>query len=309
MRYLVQIEGKLRAESFVAFLLTQSIATHIEEVSNKNDAWDVWIREEDSLDTARSELQKFTANPEDPKYAAALPEARQIVKQQREAVRAATKNVRQVSYKRPVAMPGGKIPPITLCLLVVCIAVSLLTKFTDVRNDSFAMSMLDRLSFVSMGAFAESEGDPGASLKRGEIWRVITPIFVHGSPIHLAMNMMGLVFLGRLAERLVGTPRYALMVLILGALPIMLACLMPMEWDGSPRTFGISGLVYGLAAFLWLLSSNRPELGFQIPNSFIVLMLVVIALGFLNVIGGLSNWGHLGGFVAGLGLAAMNPVR
>lgn len=309
MRYLAQIEGKPRAEAFVAFLLTQAIPTQLEEVANKDDSWDVWIRDEDSLEKARSELQNFVVNPDDPKYAAAVPEARQIARQQREAIRAATKNIRQVNYKRPTAMPGGRIPPITLGLLVVCVIISLLTNFAEARNDQFARLMLDRLSFVSPTAFVESQGDPGASLKRGEIWRAITPIFVHGSPLHLAMNMMGLVVLGRLAERLVGTPRYALMVLILGALPMMLACLMPMEWDGSPRTYGISGLVYGLAAFLWLLSSNRPELGFQIPNSFIVLMLVVIALGFMNVIGGLSNWGHLGGFVTGLALAAMNPVR
>ncbi len=41
------------------------------------------------------------------------------------------------------------------------------------------------------------------------------------------MNMLALVALGRVAERLVGTPKYALMILILGVLPMLLACLIP----------------------------------------------------------------------------------
>ncbi len=87
---------------------------------------------------------------------------------------------------------------------------------------------------------------------------MLTPIFLHGSPFHLFMNMLALIAFGRITERLIGTPRYALMILILGVLPITLACMMPPNLDGSPFTVGISGVVYGLVAYLWLLSSQPP---------------------------------------------------
>ena len=310
MRYLAQIEGKQRAEAFVAYLLTQSVSTHIEGVAGNEQLWDVWIRDEDSLPKARAELEQFKANPQDPKYSAAVPEARQIIKQKQEASKAATKNIRPVNYRGATSMTSGRIPPLTMTLLIISVVVSLLTNFmSPPATFKLGQAMVEQLSFVSPRLYEASGGDPAASLKRGEVWRAITPVFLHGSPIHLAMNMFVLVMLGRVTERLVGTPRYALMMLILAALPMLLACLMPPQFDGSPFTVGISGVVYGLAAYLWIIGMQRPELGFRIPNSMIALLLIVVVLGFTGLIGHLSNWGHLGGFVVGLVLAQFSTRK
>jgi GlpG protein len=307
MRYLAQIEGKQRAEAFVAYLLTQSISTHIEGAAGSDQLWDVWIRDEDALGRAQAELEQFKANPSDAKYAAAVTEARQIIKQKQDAAKVAAKNLRPVAYRGPNTLSGGRLPPLTLTLLIICIAVSLLTNFMEPsRGYKLGHTMIEQLSFVSTRDFQESGNDPAASLKRGEIWRAVTPVFMHGSPIHLAMNMLALVMLGRITERLVGTPRYALMILLLAALPMLLACLMPPQFDGSPFTIGISGVDYGLVAFLWIVSMQRPELGFRIPGSMIALLLGIIVLGFAGLINGLSNWGHLGGFVVGLALALVS---
>ena len=309
MRYLAQIEGKQRAEAFVAYLLTQSIATHIEGVAGNEQLWEVWIRDEDAIARAQAELEQFNTNPKDAKYSAAVTEARQIIKQKQEAAKAAAKNIKQVNYRSPNALTGGRIPPLTMTLLAISIVVSLLTNFMRPAKDyKLGHTMIDKLSFVSPLAYENSGHDPAASLRRGEVWRAVTPVFLHGSPIHLAMNMFVLVMLGRITERLVGTPRYALMILLLAALPMLLACLMPRSLDGSPFTVGISGVVYGLAAYLWIVSMQRPELGFRIPTSMIALLLIVIALGFSGMIPQLSNWGHLGGFVVGLALAMVSTA-
>lgn len=306
MRYLAQIEGKQRAEAFVAYLLTQAVSTHIESVADNDQLWEVWIRDEDALEKARAELDQFNANSKDPKYAAAVSEARQIIKQKQEASKAASKNIRPVRYRGTASLTGGRIPPLTMTLLIVCIAVSLLTNFMRPSEGyKLGRTMVEQLSFVSPRAYEESGHDPAASLKRGEIWRAVTPVFLHGSPVHLAMNMLALVMLGRITERLLGTPRYAMMVLLLASLPMLLACLMPPNLDGSPFTVGISGVVYGLVAYLWIVSMQRPELGFRIPGSMIALLLIVVALGFGGLITGLSNWGHLGGFVVGLALSQL----
>lgn len=313
MRYLAQIEGKQRAEAFVAYLLTQSIATHIEGVPDNQQLWEIWIRDEDALGQARAELEHFLANPADPKYEAALPQARQIIKQKQEAVRAAAKNVRPVNYRGPAGignLTSGRIPPLTLTLLLISVAVSLTTNFMRPRpSNKIGHMMIEQLSFVSRSDYVKSGHNPAASLKRGQIWRAVTPVFLHGFPLHLVMNMIGLVMLGRITERLVGTPRYALMFLLLAALPMLLACLMPPSLDGSPNTVGISGVVYGLAAYLWIVSMNRPELGFRIPGGFIAFLLIFIVLGFLGILPGISNWGHLGGFVVGLALAQVDLIR
>ena len=311
MRYLAQIEGKQRAEAFVAYLLTQTIATHIEGVAGNEQLWEVWIRDEDSIARAQAELEQFNANPKDAKYSAAVTEARQIIKQKQEAAKAAAKNIKQVNYRSPNSLTGGRIPPLTMTLLAISIVVSLMTNFMRPAKDyKLGHTMIDKLSFVSPLAYEKSGHDPAASLRRGEVWRAVTPVFLHGSPVHLAMNMFVLVMLGRITERLVGTPRYALMILLLAALPMLLACLMPPSLDGTPFTVGISGVVYGLAAYLWIVSMQRPELGFRIPTSMIALLLIVVAVGFSGMLPQLrlSNWGHLGGFVVGLALAMVSTA-
>lgn len=308
MRYLAEVEGKQRAESFVAWLITKSIDTHIEPAPKNPQRWEVWIRDEDKLTDARAELAAFEANSDDPKYNAAVDAARKIIKEKQAATQTAAKNVRPVSYRGAGATQAisGPLPPLTLTLIISCIVISLLSNFNNPRENSrLSEQITDKLSFVSPAAYVLSGKDPAASIKRGEVWRIITPIFLHGSPIHLFMNMLALITIGRMAERLVGTPRFALMVMILGIVPMVLACMMPMNLDGSPFTVGISGVVYGLVAYLWLLSSQRPDLGFRIPDGFVVFLLIIIVLGFAGVLQGISNWGHLGGFVVGLGLALM----
>ena len=306
MRYLAEVEGKQRAESLVAWMITKSIETHIEAAPKNPQRWEVWIRDEDKLSQAKAELAEFQANPDDPKYAAAIDAARQLIKEKQAATQTAVKNVRPVVFRGPSnnQLTGGPLPPLTLTLVISCIVISLLSNFTKPHDDSrLGQQIVDKMFFVSPLAYHASGNDPAASIKRGEVWRTITPIFLHGDPLHLFMNMLALIAFGRLTERLVGTPRFALMILILGILPIALACLMPRNLDGSPFTVGISGVVYGLVAYLWLLTSQRTDLGFRIPDGLVIFLLMFVVLGFAGVFRDISNWGHLGGFVVGLLLA------
>jgi GlpG protein len=308
MRYLAEVEGKQRAESFVAWLITKNIETHIEAAPKNPEKWEIWIRDEDKLAEARQELNVFQSNPDAPEYLSAVELARQIIKEKQATVQAATKNVRPVTYRgaSPTQMVKGPLPPLTLTLVISCIAISLLSNFTKPNtNSQLGLQIVDKMFFVSPIAYRESGNDAAASLKRGEVWRAVTPIFLHADPIHLFMNMLGLIAFGRVTERLVGTPRFALMVLILAVLPMLLACLMPRNLDGSPFTVGISGVLYGLVGYLWLLTSQRPQLGFRVPDGVVGFLLLVIVLGFAGIIRDISNWGHLGGFVVGLLLALM----
>lgn len=308
MRYLAEVEGKQRAESFVAWLITKSIDTHIEPAPKNPQVWEIWIRDEDKLAEAKAEFAQFQTNADDAKYSAAIDTARQIIKEKQVAIQTAAKNVRPVAYRgnSPTQMIAGPLPPLTLTLVISCIIISLLSNFTKPSDGSkIGRQIVDKMYFVEPIAYQISGNDPAASIKRGEVWRIITPIFLHGNPIHLFMNMLALIAFGRIAERLIGTPRYALLVLILGILPISLACMMPLKLDGSPFTVGISGVVYGLVAYLWLVSSQRPDLGFRIPDGLVIFLLIFIVLGFAGVFRDISNWGHLGGFVVGLGLGLM----
>ena len=310
MRSLGQIDGRKPTERFVAYLLTLKIKTHIEGIDGQADRWEVWVRNEDQMSVARKELDAFLANPIDPRYDAAMKEATRLLDEEQRAKQAAARNIRRVEMSRPNRLVGGRVPPLTLTLAILAAVVSLVSGFMQPReNNKWGQTVINELSFVEPSALKSSNGDPAASLKRGELWRIITPIFMHGSMLHLAMNLMLLVSLGRLTERIQGTPKFALFVLMLAVFPNLLQGLSPEWMRGSPNFVGISGVVYGLFGYIWIRSTLHPEMGVVIPMPMVVIFVGMIvfglAVGISEAIPGwrLADLCHLGGLLVGIAVA------
>lgn len=322
MRSLTTIEGKSDAESFVAYLLTLGISTHVEPVSTASnpdanastpDSWEVWIKNEDRLDQAKQELAAFQSNPNDPKYATALRQANQILKEQREEARLRQRNIQtpRLDSSRS-AMFSGKIPPLTQCLIILCCVLSFLTAFSKPAPENrLGNSIVKQLQFVDMNLYAKSK-DPAASIKKGELWRILTPAFLHGDPLHLLMNMLALASLGRLVERMIGTPRYAILLVLLALgshLPqgLFEENLFGIKGlSGSPNFVGISGVVMGLFGYLAVKTQLRPDLGFTLSMQSYLMVGILLIMGFAGEMFGnvgnlhMANFAHLGGLVAGV---------
>lgn len=302
MRFLGEIEGQKSAEQFVAYLLTQNTDTHIELAREGSDTWEVWVRDEDRMDAALSELNEFQASPNDPKYEAAVATARGMLEKKEQARLAAAKNVKKVSSSRgrPNFMGGGSLPPLTLTIFIICIALGLLTNFGASRS-KFGRSISNELKFVAFEDYVQSNEDPAASLKKGELWRAITPIFLHGGIIHLAMNMFMLASFGRMVERWIGTPSFAVLVLACAILPNIFQGLSPEWMHGGPNFVGFSGVLYGLFGYVWIRTSINPSHGIEIPFPMIAILVGLIVIGLSGLV---PNWSladlcHLGGLLVG----------
>ncbi len=312
MRCLGQINGRSSAESFVAYLLTQDITTQIEAVGEPaaqegSDTWEIWVRDEDQMESARAELIQFVDNPRDSKYSAALSQAKSILAERQKKKQQAARNLRRVDMRGSARLGGGgSIPPLTLTLLILSIGISLMSSFNRPKpSNDWGRSIVEKLSFVSPMDYLQSEGDPAASLKKGELWRMITPIFLHMNMFHLAMNMFVLVSFGRMVERWVGTPRYALFVLLLAVGPNLLQGLAPAWMHGNPLFGGMSGVLYGLFGYVWIRTSIDPTLGVSIPFFMVVIFVGLIVVGLSGIV---PNWQyadlcHLGGLLLGCGVA------
>lgn len=131
----------------------------------------------------------------------------------------------------------------------------------------------------------------GPEVADGELWRVITSGFLHGSLLHIGFNMYALWIFGPTLERAVGTVRFALMYLA-GLLGGSVAVLL---FDFDQATLGASGAVLGLAgalsALLWVRGINI------FRTSLAGILVLNLALPLL--VGGISFWGHFGGIAAG----------
>lgn len=301
MRILTEINGLDSAEKFVAHLLTLDVDTQIERRDGDGDVWEIWVRDEDKLHVAKKELEAFQADPLNAKYAEALPAAQKILAARAEKREAAAKNIKRISKSNsPASFTRGRIPPLTLTLLIICLVLGVFTEFGSPRNTT-GKWIMNQLAFAVPGDIIQSGGDPAASIKKGEIWRVVTPIVLHGSIIHLAMNLYFFTSLGRIIERWIGTPKFAILILTLAVLPNLLQGLSPEWMHGNPRFVGISGVVYGFLGYVWVRSTINPLHGIQIPFPIILVLLLVIMIGLSGIV---QNWYladlcHLGGLVVG----------
>ncbi|MFK7737237.1 MAG: rhomboid family intramembrane serine protease [Pirellulaceae bacterium] len=302
MRFLAEIEGQRNAELFVAHLLTEECDTHIELAREGSDLWEIWVRDEDKLDFARDELSEFLTNTGAAKYEAAMLAARKILQEKERRQQEVIKNTRKSTPSKTSLGRGGKIPPLTLALLVTCIVLGFVTGFGS-PNSSLGVNVMNGLSFVTPQDYDESAEDPAASIKQGEIWRILTPAVLHGDIIHLAMNMFMFVSFGRIVERWIGTPKFAVLVFALMVLPNLFQGLSPDWMRGSPFFVGLSGVVYGLIGFVWIRSTINPSHGISIPFPMVVLLVGVIVIGMARIIPGwnLADLCHLGGLLVGCG--------
>ncbi len=129
----------------------------------------------------------------------------------------------------------------------------------------------------------------------GEWYRIITGAFLHGSILHIVLNMFVLWQLGTIIETSIGSIRFGLIYfvsVIWGSAGALVA-------DPLIPTVGASGGVFGLFAALLILQwrmqgAISPDLGL-----FLILNLVITF-----TVPGISVGGHVGGLVGG-GLAVL----
>ena len=134
-------------------------------------------------------------------------------------------------------------------------------------------------------------------IRQGELWRLITPVFLHGSILHIAFNMYALFLYGRELEARFGHGRFLLLYFLSAYAGNVLSFLL----TASP-SLGASTAIFGLlAAEGMFVFQNRPVLGKQANR---VLMSVVYIAAINHFIGftttGVDNFGHLGGMLGGL---------
>lgn len=312
MRSLTTLEGQSRAEAFVAYLLTQDISTHVEPVGDDQKTWEIWIRDEDKVARAAEELKQFLAQPDDPKYAKAVRDATSILREQQEAARARQRQIHTSRDLQRQSLLGGSIPGLTMTLLVLCCVFSLFSSFsTPQPSNRFGNSIVKQLKFVDMQKYRDT-GDPAYSLKQGQWWRALTPMFLHGNPLHLLMNMLALISLGRMVERLEGPWRFAWIVLITALGSHLAQGLLPANvlgihgLSGNPNFVGISGVIMGLFGYIGVKTYLRRDLEIGLsPNAYLMVGIILV-VGFAGDITGkqgsmpMANFAHLGGLIAGL---------
>ena len=329
MRRIGSLANESLAQRFCDYLVTLSIDAAADHDSDQSDApWNIWIREEKDVDQAREEFARFTESPEDGRYQVQedvarirdqrVAEQQEKVKQHRETIRSMPADSGRGLGPMVMAPTKQQAIPVTIGIIVISVIVSFTSNFSHPRgarrggNETLEQKTYYGLSFVDRREYEKNE-DPYASIRKGEVWRVVTQMFLHGSLMHLLFNMLWIFYFGSVIERLHGSLFFALLALGSQIGGMMLQVSLPAAdalppaleaLHGSPFAVGASGAVYGLFGYLWVRPAVDSGYPVRLVPTHIVLMLGWLVVCMTPLIKDVANGGHLGGLFAGM-LAAM----
>ncbi len=139
-----------------------------------------------------------------------------------------------------------------------------------------------------------------ATLSTFEYWRLLTPMLLHFSWMHLAFNLLWVWELGRRVEKLHGGGVFLALTLVssLGA------NLLQLGLSGPGLFGGMSGVVFGYLGYCMVWDRLRPSARIGLAPAAYWVMLGFLALGFTGAldllgIGTIANGAHLGGLIMG----------
>ena len=251
----------------VDHLLSLGIATRVVE---KPESWDVWVISEDHVPRAREELEAFQQDPEDPRYTDSKPVAKAIRRESDRRDREFRKNFRESAQAWNGPGPGRV--PLTTALMAACIVLYLV-----IHWDGSNIWLVDRLTFTSFlkGLQGERPARGLDDILKGEVWRLITPIFLHFGILHIVFDMWALKVLGTLIEYRRGTLTFAVLVFLSAVASDVGQYLYNLNFSSPYRPFGgMSGVVYAFFGYVWMKGRHEPEQGMILHPSSIRTMLL-----------------------------------
>lgn len=148
--------------------------------------------------------------------------------------------------------------------------------------------------------FELGRSGPAFAGMNGEYWRLVTPVFLHFSWLHIVFNALWTWEFGHRIERALGSRWLLLLFLVIAAISNT-----SQFAAGGPSIFGgMSGVVYGLLGFSWVAARLNSGWQFAPPPGLMVFMigwLLVCLFGLIEVLGfgAVANAAHVGGLVAG----------
>lgn len=115
------------------------------------------------------------------------------------------------------------------------------------------------------------EGPIFEKIRKGEVWRTVTPVLLHLDFLHIFFNLLWFLILAPQIEERIGLLRISLLFLIAAILPNTAQYLI-----SGPFFMGLSGVVCAMAAFIWSRQKSAPWEGYLLQRSTIIVLAIFV---------------------------------
>ena len=268
MRSIGQLDNETLAARFGDYLYVQGIENQIED---------------GQVPQAAALLERFRAAPDSPEFVTASSAAdRQRTREARaeRSSRATVADEERLTYERHQVSLAW----LPALLIVISGALAL---YSNIGEDRKILAPF----FISL---YYPDGLVPPEVAAGQVWRLITPIFIHFGPMHLVFNMMWIYNLGKFVQERFST-------LYLGVFIVVCAVIsnLVQYWWSGPGFGGMSGVNYALFGFLWIRGKYDRRAQWELNPTIVQSMLLWFAACFTPLIPDVANGAHLAGLVAG----------
>jgi rhomboid protease GluP len=133
------------------------------------------------------------------------------------------------------------------------------------------------------------------AIDSGQLWRLITPVFLHGSIGHIFFNMYALFSIGGLLEQHFGRTRFLLLYFLGAFSGNVLSYLFTQGYSVGAST-AVFGLIAAEAIFFY---QNRELFGSHARQAIGNAVFIIAINLFLGLAPNIDTWGHIGGLIGG----------
>ena len=324
MRKIGQLRDERQARIFSDALYARGLENDVE--SEDDGAFSIWVHDDDQLSQGRALLERFVLAPEAPEWQAAPQEAKRLRKEEDRAETKRKSNVitrERIDYERNYA--GFAWVPLLLTILSIAAtfwagdigfglgasshredeaqyaerqarAAHLFIENPEtyfIRKQAAKIRKMMAENGVQLPDGAMEARPPLAEVRKGEVWRLFTPIFLHFGLMHLLFNIIWLRDLGGFLQH-----RFGALYLLTFILAVAGVSNLVQLASSGPQFGGLSGVNYGLLGFLWMRGKFERGGFWQLNPQIVQFMIVWFVLCFFMP--GVANGAHAGGLLFGM---------
>ena len=136
-----------------------------------------------------------------------------------------------------------------------------------------------------------------------EIWRYLSHTLVHLSNMHILFNLTWWWIFGGAIERQLGSIKLLQIYLLAGVITGV-----AQNVASGPAFFGLSGVVYAVLGYVFVLDKLNKQTDFEVPDGFFYMLVVGILLGFAGPLVDINigNTAHISGLLVGMLVAFLD---
>ena len=291
MRSIGFIDTESDARKFGDYLYTLNIGNSIDK--SDDNRWEVWILSDDDIPKSKKLLSEYSSSPNDPKYQNVAAKADEL--KQKEITSEETYRKKYFDRNK-ISGSRFRILSVTGMLIAISTLISLTSKFGNNHN------IVDVFSITPFW-FIEELPVPLTEIWTKQIWRLVTPIFIHFGFIHLLFNMLWLMDLGSVIEKKRGRLAFILLVLTTAVTSNIGQYIV-----SGPYFGGMSGVVYGLLGYVWMKGKFDPFSGLAVRKDTVLWMIAWFFICLSGAIGHVANTAHGVGLIVGMACGYLSAI-